>query len=98
MMIRPAFLVIIPGRISFRNSTGALMCTAWAAHQRSGSISDRGPKGPGTPALLTSRVMGPSWLSAAITAWATSSRLVTSAGTAMALPPASVISDTARFS
>ncbi len=91
MITRPALRSTMPGRISCRNSTGALMCTAWAAHQRSGSANQMGPKGPPTPALLTRRVVGPWAASAALTAAATLLASVTSAAAASASPPLALI-------
>ena len=54
------------------------MCTYWAATHCSGSTDQTGPNGPGTPALLTMMLTGPSSFSVVETTRSTSAGLVTS--------------------
>ncbi len=88
---RPRSRAIMPGSTWCRKSMGARMWIACARHHSSGSTCQIGPNGPGTPALLTRRSIGPSTSSTLATACAIEPGSVTSQRTPTAWPPASRI-------
>jgi len=98
LMMRPPRRAIIPGKALWAHRIWPCRFTSSVRHHAPTSLCVKGPRGPTTPALLTSRSTGPSERSISVKARSTAAASVTSAGKALALPPDRSISATVSAS
>src|SRR5216684_1081596 len=94
LTMRPQRRAIIPGKARWAHRIWPCRFTSIVRHHAPTSLSAKGPSGPTTPALLTSRSIGPSARSTSVKAWSTAMLSITSVGKALTLPPDRSISAT----